>query len=223
MPIVNTVVTEIHNLKEKMIEIGLCMDQNYPSEASYQSDDGAVEEISISGVSDMSAALKNRPYAETYNWLREKRVFNMILVDGALIQSRYRFRRDALVKHTLAFYPSPDLPEYQNFPNVFDLEILIADAMRKDIVTTPIRFDFDPTTSIECIHPVSHFTIGQYRNCRIPVLSGLTPHRFLKFILTAFYNTAYRKYCSDWCGAVPDFDPTLTAREESLLHFSFLR
>lgn len=223
MPIVKAVIAEIHDLTAKMIDIGLCRDQNYPSERSHQSNNGSVDEISISGARDISAALKNRPYAETYRLLREKRVFNMSLIDGALVQFRYRFRQDTLVKHALAFYPSPDLPEYQNYPDVFDLEVLFADAIRKDIVTTPIRFDFDPISSIECIHPVSHFTIGQYRNCRIPVLGGLTPHRFLKFILKAFYNTAYQRYCSDWRGSVSDFDCTLTAREKSGLHLSFLK
>lgn len=106
------------------------MESNYPKQATHPSDLGAVEEISISGLEEASAALRNRSYAETYNVLREKRAFNMRLIDGALIQFRYRFRQEELVKHVLSFYPSPDLLEYLNDPAFFQ----------------------------DYVHPASHFT-----------------------------------------------------------------
>ena len=56
-----TVVAEIHDLTEKMIEIGLCVDPNYPSETVPRSTGGVIDEISISGVGEASVALKNRP------------------------------------------------------------------------------------------------------------------------------------------------------------------
>lgn len=223
MASVDAVVTEILFLTSKMIEVGLCVEANYPSQATYPSDLGAVKEVSISGLEEASAALRNRPYTETYNVLREKRAFNMRLIDGALVQFRYRFRQDDLVKHVLSFYPSPDLLEYQNDPEIYELDILFSEVIMKDVVTTPIRFDFDPVTFNDYVHPASHFTIGQYKNCRIPVLGALTPHRFLNFVLRAFYNTPYHEYCSEWKGAVPDFGPTLTDRERSDLHWSFAK
>lgn len=218
---VNSVINEIRELTSKMIEVGLCVESNYPSEMTYPSDLGAVKEVSISGLEEASAALRNRPYAETYNVLREKRAFNMRLIDGALLQFRYRFRKDDLVKHVLSFYPSPDLLEYQNDPEIYETDLLFSEVIMKDIVTTPIRFDFDPSNFRENVHPASHFTIGQYKNCRIPVLGALTPHRFLNFVLRAFYNTPYFAYCSEWKGAVPDFGPTISDRERLDLHWGF--
>lgn len=217
-----TVVAEIHDLTEKMIEIGLCVDPNYPSETVPRSTGGVIDEISISGVDEASVALKNRPYAETYRDLRKRRVFNMCLIDGALIQFWYRFQDDQLVKHILSFFPSPDLVEYQNNSELYDSDVLFTEAIRKDVVTCPIRFDFDQAAAQDYIHPASHFTIGQYKNCRIPVRSGLTPYRFLNFVLRAFYNTVYQKYCSDWSGSVSDFADTITEHERSDLHLSFL-
>ena len=221
MPTVKAVVSEIHYLTEKMIEIGLCIDPNYPSETFRRTAVGAVREISISGVDGVSNALKNRPYIKTYGDLRNRRVFNMCLIDGALIQFWYRFQRDELVNHILSFYPSPDLLEYQYKRELYASEPFFVESIREDIVATPIRFDFDQAAAKDYVHPVSHFTIGQYKNCRIPVRSGLTPYRFLNFVLRAFYNTAYQKYCSDWYGIVADFTDSITDRESSDLHLSF--
>ena len=218
---VKAVVAEIHDLTEKMIEIGLCIDPNYPSETFHQSVGGAVKEISISSVGETSIALKNRPYVETYGDLRKRRIFNMCLIDGALIQFWYRFQGDKLIKHILSFYPSPDLLEYQNNQELYESEVFFAEAIRKDVVTTPIRFDFDQVGAQDYVHPASHFTIGQYKNCRIPVRSGVTPYRFLNFVLRAFYNAAYKKYCSTWQGIAPDFFDSITEREKRDLHLNF--
>lgn len=216
-----SVATEIRDLTSKMIEVGLCVEPNFPSQATYASDYGAIDEVSISGLEEASVALRNRPYSETYQVLREKRAFNMRLIDGALIQFRYRFRKDELVKHVLSFYPSPDLLEYQNDPEVYETDILFAEVVMKDIVTTPVRFDFDLAAFEDYVHPASHFTVGQYRNCRIPVIGPLTPHRFLNFVLRAFYNTPYHELCAEWKSGAPDFPATATDRERSDLHWSF--
>ena len=78
-----------------------------------------------------------------------------------------------------------------------ELNALYAE-VAKDVVTTPC-FDFDTTAFSDYIHPMSHFTVGQYRNCRIPVLGALTPYRFLNVVLRPFSGAApYQKYCSDW-------------------------
>jgi len=215
------VAAEIRDLTSKMIEVGLCVEPNFPSMATYPSDEGAVEEVSISGLEEASAALRNRPYRETYEVLRGKRAFNMRLIDGALIQLRYRFRDGELLKHVLSFYPSPDLLEYQNDPEVYETDVLFAEVIMKDIVTTPVRFDFDSASAEDYVHPASHFTIGQYRNCRIPVKGALTPYRFLNFILRAFYSTAYHQLCSNWPGNAPDFVASVTDRESSDLHWHF--
>jgi hypothetical protein len=215
------VLAEITDLTSKMIGVGLCVQANFPRRTIHPSDNGAIDEISISGLEEASVALKNRPYADTYNVLNEKGAFNMRLIDGALLQFRYRFREGEVVKHILSFYPSPDLLEYQNDPELYETDVLYAEVIMKDIVTTPVRFDFDHENFQDYVHPASHFTLGQYKNCRIPVLGALTPHRFLNFILRAFYNTPYHELCVDWKGSVPDFAITATARERADLYWSF--
>lgn len=221
MTISNSILLEIRDLTSKMVEVGLCVQPNFPSQAELPSDDGHVEEISISGLEQASIALRNRPYEEIYEVLRHDNNFNMRLVDGALIQFKYLFREDKLLRHVLAFYPSPDLLDYQNNPEIYDNDVLYAEVLMKNVVTVPIRFDFDDDNFEDYIHPKSHFTIGQYKNCRIPVIAGLTPYRFLNFVLRAFYSTTYHTYCSKWKGSVPDFSLTATTKEQADLHWSY--
>ena len=221
MATVAAVRKEIYDLTGAMVEVGLSIDQNYPTEKVVPGKAGGVTEITVPGSDEISAALKNRPYAETYDALKDKRAYNIRMVDGALIQMRYRFENNQLTKHVLAFYPSPDLIEYQNDPELYEDEILYADVIRKDVVTTPIRFDFDDVSFKEFVHPKSHFTIGQYKNCRITVLTAMTPFRFINFILRAFYNSPFLEYCSEWKGTAPDFPHSATPLERSHLHLAF--
>jgi hypothetical protein len=222
MATLDAVRKEIHDLTAAMIEVGLSIDQKFPSENTFASDDGPVTELSVSGSDEISVALKHRPYVETYNALKDGRAYNMRLIDGALLQLRYRFQQGRLVKHVLAFYPSPDLLEYQNDPELYELEVHYADVIHKDVVTTPIRFDYDEGAFQEVLHPKSHLTIGQYKNCRIPVLTAMTPFRFLNFILSAFYNTSFREYCSEWRSSAQDFPISATDVERSNLHLAFI-
>lgn len=221
MATLESVRKEIFDLTAQLVEVGLSSDQNFPATRTFVGEDGAVTDLCVSGVDEVSSALRERPYPEIYAGLRSRRAFNVLMIDGAMIQLRYRFRGEVLLKHVLAFYPSPDLLEYQNDPEIYELDLLYADVISKDVVTSPVRFDFDDAAFEEFVHPKSHLTLGQYKNCRIPVTSALTPHRFVNFVLRAFYNTPFRAYCSDWRGTAPDFPGTVTPGERADLHLSF--
>lgn len=221
MSTLENVRKEIFDLTTQLVEVGLCIDQNFPATRSYVGTDGSVTELNISGVSEISTALRQRPYAEIYSQFREKRAYNVLLIDGAILQLKYRFQEDVLLKHVLAFFPSPNLLEYQSNPEIYEIDLLYADAISKDLVTTPIRFDFDEKAFEEVHHPKSHFTIGQYKNCRIPVVGAITPFRFINFVLRSFYNTPYRAYCEAWQGSAEDFPISVTDLEKEYLHLSF--
>ena len=140
------------------------------------------------------------------------------MLDGALIQLQYTIVGGRVEKHRLAFFPSPDLSEYQNSPEIYETDEIYADVVMRNIVSSPIRFDFDRAAFVDDIHPMSHMTIGQYKNCRIPVGGPLSPYLFIHFILKAFYNTALRK-CSDGLTRFKyTFEPTITTREQEHLH-----
>ena len=183
------VVQEINGATAALVESGLADDQNPAYESQVGSGDYVVR---YSPHGAVRSAPRNTPYDDTYRELRRLRSFNVLMLDGAMLQMEYEFRERRLVRHRLAFLPSPDLLEYQNHPEIYMQERMYADIVEKGVVTVPCRFDYDSreSISVEMAHPISHLTLGQYTACRIPVSAGVTPHAFVDFVLRSFYNTA---------------------------------
>ena len=181
------VVREINRLIASLVESGLADDQNSAFEKRVSSKEWLV---SISGVDYLGSSLKDVAYSELYESLVDSRSFNVKMLDGALIQLVYTFRDSALLRHRLAYFPSPDLVEFQNDPGLYEQERIYADVIAKSTVTVPVRFDFDARSGVpvNVWHPVSHVTIGQYEGCRIPVSAGVSPTGFFSFVLRSFYS-----------------------------------
>lgn len=217
MATAETVFVEIQELTGELILTGLCIDQNFP--ALKEGRDGKVS-IDISGDEDrdLSVTLKNVPYQESYSILLNQRSFNLKLIDGGLIQMMYQFNKTELMAHRLAFFPSPDLLEYQNNSEIYEMDELYGDIIARNVVTSPVRFDFDRLNFVDYDHPMSHLTIGQYKNCRIPVSGAVSPFLFINFILRSFYNTPYQKFCADIKHRDYYFEKNITKRETSQIH-----
>jgi hypothetical protein len=115
------------------------------------------------------------------------------------------------------------LEHFQNAPDIYLEDEIYADVTARNIVPFPVRFDYnsDPHRFEEIHHPYSHLTLGQYKNCRIPVCSPLTPIAFGGFVLRSFYNTAYRKYSQDLPAPMVVFSKTITENERRVPHFVF--
>ncbi len=180
---------QINKVTSSLIEVSLTVEQNFPSLK-----DGV---ISINNKSDISISLRNIKYSAIYDELEKTRNFNMKLIDGGLIQMMYTFNKNNLIKYRLAFFPSYMLDTYQNSPEIYEDDEIYADILLKSLMPTPIRFDYDPASSKELIHPISHLSIGHYTNCRIPVFGVITPNMFMDFILRNFYHTAKNKFSNN--------------------------
>jgi hypothetical protein len=211
MPDSILIINQINEITSKLIEIGLSAQQNFPSNHK-----GC---ITYSGMQDISIAMKNIAYEEIYKNLEESKNYNIKMLDGALIQMLYNFEGNQLISHRLAFFPAPNLESFQNEPELYEEDEIYADILTKNIVTFPIRFDYDPKHFEEIEHPKTHATLGQYKNCRIPVSEPLTPEIFIIFILQNFYNTAFKKYTDKFIISNNRFDISITDKERYLLHF----
>ncbi|EOW9435190.1 DUF2290 domain-containing protein [Vibrio cholerae] len=180
---------DIDGLISELINKGICDDQNFSAVKST----GKAVEITFSGSEHISFALGNIEYAKIYSELNEKRSFNLKLIDGALVQMMYLVdRNDNLIQHRLAFYPSPTLLSFQDDPESYLRDELYIDIIQRKIVPFPLRFDFDarPDVHRDVVHPISHLTLGDVKDCRIPVSAALTPRWFIEFILRNFYQTS---------------------------------
>lgn len=208
---------QLKQLTSSMVGLSLSNDQNFPTT------DGDIArhfEISVNNAGRMTAALKNIAYSEIYVELEQARCFNLKMLDGALLTLRYRFRDGNICEHSLSYFPSPDLEHFQNDPGVYLDDEIYADIIARNIVPFPIRFDFsdDAEKFVEVHHPYCHLTLGQYKNCRVPVCSPVSPLTFGSFILRNFYNTAFRRYSEEMPIAAPLFANTITVNERAIPH-----
>lgn len=208
---------QINDLTQALVGLSLSNEQNFPTT---QGKFNAAFEISVTTAAGMSVALKNVGYRDIYAELEKARCFNVKMIDGALISLRYRFLAGAICEHSLSYFPSPDLEQFQNEPEIYLEDEVFADVVAKNIVPFPIRFDFsDDEEKFEDVHhPYSHLTLGHYKNCRIPVCSPLGPLAFGGFILRNFYNTAFRKYSAKFPTSKVGFANTITAKERKIPH-----
>ena len=208
MPTPNGTKIQIDDIVLYMMDTGLSDDQNFPH---LDDRNRPLIRISFPGAEHISVAVRDRPYEQIYRELTDSRAFNLKMLDGALIQMTYQFGQSGLLNHRLAFFPSPSLGEFQNDPQTYIDDELYADVVANSIVHVPMRFDYDTSDLHKVLtHPKSHFTLGQYRNCRIPVSAPLTPLQFIDFILRNFYHTAYENYANKL--------PTSSARFPDSIH-----
>ncbi|MXZ29233.1 MAG: DUF2290 domain-containing protein [Acidimicrobiia bacterium] len=211
------VIREINGAIAALIRSGLADDQNPAYESQVGASDYLVRYSSPGG---LGLVPRNTPYSDIYRELRRARSFNALMLDGAMLQMEYEFRERRLVRHRLAFLPSPDLLEYQNNPEIYMQERMYADVVEKGVVTVPCRFDYDSRdgVAVGLDHPVSHLTLGQYSECRIPVSAGVTPHAFVDFVLRSFYNTASSVVDVRLPKPLMRFEICITAAERRTIH-----
>jgi hypothetical protein len=204
---------QIQIITQKLILVGLSSQQNEPTiNGKY--------EIAYAGMKNLSIALKNIEYIEIYKELNKNRNYNIKMIDGALLQFLYTYDKSELISHRLAFFPSPFLYDFQSDPDLYETDEIYADVIARNILPVPIRFDYDPANHRELEHPKCHLTLGQFKNCRIPINSPITPNTFISFILRSFYNTALRKFTSELDFSSDLFDKTITPAEQKILHLS---
>jgi len=168
--------------------------------------------VSIGAVRGTTVALKNIPYEDIYQELDANEAFHVKLVDGGLLLFQYLFDKNQILKkHRLCFFPNPNLPTLEEAPGLYENDELYGDITSQRNVRFPIRFDFDPSASIDVEHPVSHLSLGQYENCRVPVEGPVGPNAFVVFIVRNFYTRAYRHHKNSF-----DKKPTRLGRASTI-------
>ena len=213
----NQVREQINKLVTFLVEKGLSNDQNF---AFPKKSKGETVQIIFPGREHLSAASKDRNYREIYRDMAKERAYNAKMLDGALIQMTYEFISTSLQRHRLAFFPSPILGEFQQDPDIYLDDEIYGDITSRNIVPSPLRFDYDSREGKykDLIHPKSHFSLGQYPNCRIPVTSPMTPVRFVDFVLRNFYDTKENRYADDLPRDNCSFAESIFLAERNIVH-----
>ena len=211
------ILKEIHSLTETLIRLNLSIDQNFPTTLGTPS---RSFEINVANSEKLTSALKNVPYREIFSVIESSRSYNIRMIDGALIILRYKFHNDSISEHVLSYFSSPNLESFQNEPEIYLEDVIYADIIDRSLVCFPMRFDYSSDVSkyVDGHHPYSHASFGQYKNCRIPVCSPVTPVSFGSFILRNFYNTAFRKFSDELPNGTLRFPKSISRNEMKMMH-----
>lgn len=205
---------EINDLTEILIKYSVSEVQNFAIQREHQ--------VTFSQDTKISLALKNNiEYDVLYAEMDKECAYNMKLLDGALIQLMYDFDDKGLLKHRLAYMPSPSLLSFDSAPEEYCSDELYLDIIMKNIVHIPIRFDYDRECAHSVSHPASHLTLGQYKNCRIPVKAPIEPAMFIDFILRNFYHSLYTEKFQGEVKIKFNFEETMDSNEKKLVHLNW--
>lgn len=217
VPTPNQVEKQVNEIIKYLVERSLVDDQRF---AFQKSGANNLIQVTFDKAEHVSEALKDRPYEEIYQSLVQERAYNAKMLDGALIQMTYAFVNGMLQRHRLAFFSAPHLEEFQNNPDVYQDDEIYADVLSRNIVPFPVRFDYDDRDGHyrELTHPKSHLTLGQYKNCRIPVTAPMTPFWFIDFILRNFYHTASARYADRLPVQDGSFAESILPAERAVVH-----
>lgn len=211
-----SIYREVEELTVDLVGLGLVDHQNY---VSITDEPNGAWSVSQSGAK-LNLALKKLPYEKIYLNLIDALSYNLLLLDGAMIQFSYQGLGENLIRHRLAYLPSPTLRPYQDDPELYLLEQAFIEIVGHQVVPVPVRFDYDNRDGVakDVVHPVAHVTLGQYQHCRIPATRALSPRAFVQFILDSFYSTPdmdrvlLREH-------VTEGDLTITDNERNGVHF----
>lgn len=206
-----------------MLNNGLLMSYNFPYE------DEKNNQIVWQGYKNISFILKDNDYEYIYNECLKYKAFNFILIDGGVIQMMYKFEGRVFVEHRLSYLPSPNNERYDDlddFEGKYYTGLnLFTEINNKNAVVFPIRFDYssDVKKYINNDHSYSHLSLGNYKNCRIPVNNFLEPLKFIEFILRNFYFTKFKKIEKNFLkiDKISLNNNILSESEKKVIHINF--
>ncbi|TBN56008.1 DUF2290 domain-containing protein [Glaciihabitans arcticus] len=176
----------INRLTVELARIGLTDDQEWPTLTR----SAATTTVSTAHPPNRSV-INATSYDALYNEQAERRAFNFVMLDKALVHFAYEFQGHRLSRHRVVFLPSPHLVEFQNDSELYLREHLYADVIGPQGLAVPMRFDFDVRQGqgVSIDHHATHLTLGQYKHCRIPVAAPVTPWAFMDFLVRHFYQS----------------------------------
>lgn len=205
----------IDQLLSSLIGKGAVDDQNF---AVLRQAGAETWEVTFDGAEHVSIAMDDIDYGAIHGELSDKRSFTAKLVDGGLLQLMYLFKHETLVRHRLAYYPSPSLRPFQEDAESYLRGDLYVEVVSRRLVPFPLRFDFDEEAAEDVSHPRCHMTLGDVKRCRVPVSAPISPLVFAEFVLRNFYQTDAHEFVSCLPARGLSFASSITNNERQLIH-----
>ncbi len=123
---------------------------------------------------------------DLYSQLYSHRQFNIEFVDGSILLFQCTIEGKKIIKQRMVF-----IKIYESLPqeDVESWEAYQVSDAEKTQLSFPIllRTDYNFNENKE-YHPISHLTISNIENCRIPIKANLGFDRFIEFVLHQFFH-----------------------------------
>lgn len=149
--------------------------------------------------------------------LLENHEYNLLFYDKGIFQFEFEVYDGKIIKERFIF-----LKKQNKLWNKEEISLLDDDEIAEDWFSNEIgipiiiRVDFDKHNYVELTHPISHMTINNYEECRIPMRGPISISKFVNFILNIFYNDSIDAFESLY-----DEEITISDKECELLHFDW--
>ena len=215
MTTAENVAAEVRGLTVHLVESAIIRDYYWPTTRRNRS----MSTVSFDNDQYVAEAMKLDTYTYIYTHLADRRAYNLMMLDGALVQFMYRFDRRSLAGHRLAYLPVPDARQLHDvFGDSRDGHLAAVTSRRA--VPVPLRIDYDASEGRHRpqTHPKCHLTLGEHRSCRIPVSSPMTPYRFMDFLLRSFYDDGERAYANHLPKSKCQFTASIHVEERQIVH-----
>ena len=160
-------------------------------------------ETSISSIADI--LLCNREY-------------NLLLYDKGIFQFEFEISNGKIIKERFVFIKKQNKLWNKDEISFLDNDEIAEDWFINEIgIPIIIRIDFDEKNYVEMKHPMSHMTISNYDECRIPMQGPISISKFVNFVLNIFYNDNIEILDCSYDEII-----TISNKEKQLLHFEWI-
>lgn len=216
MPTIQEIKAEIVGQTVALVGSGLANDQTFPTITKR----GSWREINVANPERVPISPRGESYEAFYQLMRDSRVYNVRMVDGALIQIMYEFFRRTLMRQRLAFLPAPGQYPFQGHESLYLDDVGSADTVIGNVVPCLVRWDYDAREGkyASMVHPKSHLTLGRYKHCRIPVTAPLGPRGFIDFVVRNFYDGSDNAYADMLPASTHPFPISIDSAERRIVH-----
>ena len=153
--------------------------------------------------------------SDLYSQLYQSNQFNIEFADGSILLFECTIERKNIIKQRIVFIKIFDnLVAINADKNSW--EYYQANDDEKNQLSFPIllRVDYNANEQ-KNDHPISHLTISNIENCRIPIVANWGIDRFIEFVIHEFFH----RY--DICFDKIDFDSTIKEIEKKRIHINW--
>ncbi len=153
------------------------------------------------------ATYRSKSYFNIWNSLIAENIYNFIFSDSSILHFKINAEKTKL---NFTFYECPYISQtYKEYIEANELDDEIDDKVFLDYYENylnqcplkedplMIRYDYDPLSYFEGLHPISHIHIGLKNHIRIGIPKVIGPKVFFNFVIRQNYPAFWKRMIKD--------------------------